>query len=439
MKIVLLSTYELGHQPFGLASPAAWLKAAGHAVTCADLSIQALPEQAIREAGLVGFYLPMHTATRLAVPVIARVKALNPAAKLCGFGLYAPLNEEYLRGLGVDFPLGGEFESDLTALAGGSSPSHLVSLDRLSFRVPDRSDLPGLSHYAQLRIGNDSRVAGYTEASRGCKHMCRHCPVVPVYHGTFRVVQAEIVLADIRAQIAAGARHITFGDPDFFNGPAHAARIVEAFHREFPNVTYDATIKIEHLLQRRDLLSLLKETGCLFVTSAVESVDDAVLEKLDKGHTRRDFFEATALFREIGLTLSPTFIPFTPWTTKEGYCDLLAVIADLGLVENVSPVQLALRLLIPASSRMLELPEIQDRIEGFDQAALVYRWRHEDPEMDILANSLLKLVGAEQKNGSSRRTIFREIWSLVHGRPLPEEFDLLPRAAIPYLNEPWYC
>jgi len=98
-----------------------------------------------------------------------------------------------------------------------------------------------------------------------------------------------------------------------------------------------------------------------------------------------------------------------------------------------------LRLLIPASSRMLELPEIQDRIEGFDQAALVYRWRHEDPEMDILANSLLKLVGAEQKNGSSRRTIFREIWSLVHGRPLPEEFDLLPRAAIPYLNEPWYC
>ena len=439
MKIVLLSTYELGHQPFGLASPAAWLKAAGHEVACADLSIEALPERVIREADLVAFYLPMHTATRLAVPVIARVKALNPAAKLCGFGLYAPLNEQYLRGIGVDFLLGGEFESALTALAGGNPPADFVSLDRLSFRVPDRGDLPALSRYAQLRIGGDSRIAGYTEASRGCKHLCRHCPVVPVYQGTFRIVQAEIVLADIRAQVAAGARHITFGDPDFFNGPAHAARIIDALHREFPDVTYDATIKVEHLLARKDLLPLLKNTGCLFVTSAVESVDDAVLEKLDKGHTRRDFFKTTALFRESGLTLSPTFIPFTPWTTEEGYRDLLRVIADLDLIENVSPVQLALRLLIPASSRMLELPEIQGRIDGFDRAALVYRWRHEDPAMDALASRLLKLIAAEQKNESSRRTIFREIWNLVHEPPMPEESGLLPRAAIPYLNEPWYC
>ena len=439
MKIVLLSTYDLGHQPFGLASPAAWLKGAGHQAICADLSVEVLPERAVREAGLIAFYLPMHIATRLAVPVIGRVKALNPAAKLCGFGLYAPLNAEYLRGLGMEFLLGGEFEPGLMALAGGSVPSDFVSLDRLSFRVPDRAGLPALSKYAQLRIGDESRVAGYTEASRGCKHLCRHCPIVPVYRGAFRIVQAEIVLADIRAQIAAGARHITFGDPDFFNGPAHAVRIVQALHREFPDITYDATIKIEHLLKRRDLLPLLKETGCLFVTSAVESVDDAVLAKLDKGHTRRDFFEAAVLFRKAGLTLSPTFIPFTPWTTKESYRDLLAAIAHLGLIENVSPVQLALRLLIPAGSLLLELPEIHDRIDGFDRAALVYRWRHEDAEMDVLANTLLKLVGAAQKNGSSRRAIFREIWNLVHQRPLPEEFGLLPRAAIPYLNEPWYC
>src|SRR5581483_10652004 len=123
----------------------------------------------------------------------------------------------------------------------------LISLDRLQFRVPARSELPSLEKYARLRIGAASKPAGYTETNRGCKHLCRHCPVVPVYNGTFRVVQADVVLADIRQQVQAGAEHITFGDPDFFNGPAHGMRIAETLHREWPGFTYDATIKIEHL------------------------------------------------------------------------------------------------------------------------------------------------------------------------------------------------
>ena len=75
------------------------------------------------------------------------------------------------------------------------------------------------------------------------------------------------------------------------------------------------TIKIEHLLKHRDLLPRLKTTGCLFVISAVESINDRVLELLDKGHTRADFVEAVRLTRDAGLTLTPTFVTFTPWTT----------------------------------------------------------------------------------------------------------------------------
>ena len=109
--------------------------------------------------------------------------------------------------------------------------------------MPDRSGLPVLSNYAALDLGGaERRTVGYTEASRGCKHLCRHCPVVPVYEGVFRVVPRETVLADVARQVAAGARHITFGDPDFFNGPTHGIRIVEALAREFPGVTHDVTI-----------------------------------------------------------------------------------------------------------------------------------------------------------------------------------------------------
>jgi hypothetical protein len=244
-----------------------------------------------------------------------------------------------------------------------------------------------------------------------------------------------VVIEDIRRQIAAGAEHITFGDPDFFNGPTHAMRIVDAMHREWPSVTYDATIKIEHLLKHRDLLPRLRETGCLFVTSAVESVDDAVLAKLEKGHTRADFIRVVGEFRSAGLTLAPTFIPFTPWTTRESYRELLVLLSKLDLVEQVAPVQLALRLLIPRGSRLLELDDVQAVVRAFDEPALLYRWQHADPEVDSLASQALRIAGSR----GSRREIFSYLWNLVGKRPLFEDLDLLPRTAVPYLDEPWFC
>src|SRR5271167_1093287 len=295
LKVLLISTYELGRQPFGLASPAAWVRAANFHTTSLDLSRQSLDEEAVRTAGLIAFYLPMHTATRIAVRALEKVRKLNPAAHLCGFGLYAPVNAGLLRRLGVGTILGGEFEQGLLSLASrleAAAPrpglpqiEPEISLARQNFLVPYRDDLPPLEKYAHLSLPyHVTRVVGYTEASRGCKHLCRHCPIVPVYNGTFRIVQREVVLEDIRRQVVAGAQHITFGDPDFFNGVGHAVELVRALHREFPAATYDATIKVEHLLQHRAHLPLLRETGCAFVVSAVESVDDYVLQHiLEKG------------------------------------------------------------------------------------------------------------------------------------------------------------
>ena len=450
LRILLISTYELGRQPFGLASPAAWLRNAGADVVCLDLARQPLDEDALRRADAVAFYLPMHTATRLAIPVIRRTREINPAAHLCAFGLYAPVNAPYLRKLGVRTVVGGEFEEGLLTLL-RPGPAPLISLARQRFLVPDRSGLPPLSKYAQLVLpGGARRTVGYTEASRGCKHLCRHCPVVPVYQGAFRIVPREIVLEDIRRQVAAGAQHITFGDPDFFNGIGHAMELVRAIAREFPGVTYDVTIKIEHLLQHSKHLPLLRDTGCAFVVSAVESVDDYVLHHIfDKGHTRADFVRVAHLFRELGLVLSPTFIPFHPWMTLESYLDLLAAIADLDLIEHVSPVQLAIRLLVPAGSRLLELPEAHAAMGAFDEAALSYRWMHPDPRVDKLQRRLETSIARAVTAKQHRRAIFESVWEMLHealhkpgDSPTPRLPDVppgRPRVTIPYLTEPWYC
>jgi hypothetical protein len=253
------------------------------------------------------------------------------------------------------------------------------------------------------------------------------------------VVSPDVVLEDIRQQVAAGAEHVSFGDPDFFNGPAHARRIVLALHAEFPQLTYDVTVKIEHLLRHRELLPVLRDTGCLFVISAVESVDDDVLGKLDKGHTKADFIEAATILREVGLTLSPTLIPFTPWTTVPGYSHLLSTIRDLGLIDHVAPVQLSLRLLVTAGSRLLELADVRAVTGRFDAASLSWPWRHPDPAVDELATDVLRIVHEGTRRNATRREIFFEIEHRVHGRRPVEDPDLLPRTVIPYMEEPWFC
>ena len=436
MTVLLISTYELGRQPFGLASPAAWLEREGHRVVCADLAIEPLPDEQLCAAEAVAFFLPMHTATRLAIPAIERVRRVNPRARLACYGLYASMNAELLRRLGVEAIVGGEFETGLTRFARGETPEE-VSLERQAFLVPQRSGLPELARYAKLSHNGSKKLVGYTEASRGCKHLCRHCPVVPVYQGQFRIVRRDVVLADVRQQVEAGATHITFGDPDFFNGPKHAIEIVAALRAEFPSLTYDVTIKVEHLLKRRDLLPALKETGCLFVNSAVESVDDGILAKLEKNHTRRDVLEAAALMREAGLHFAPTFIPFTPWTTISGYRDLLKTIADLELVGHVAPVQLALRLLVTAGSRLLEIAELRGFLSEFDPRALVYPWTHPDPETDRLAENAFRLVSAEQEKGRTREEIFAALWRLAYQAEPPLRDG--SNHTVPCLDEPWYC
>lgn len=450
-KVVLINPYELGRQPFALASPTAWLKRVGMAVECIDLSLERLAPAKLAGAGLIAIHVGMHTATRIALEALPRIRSLAPDVHLCIYGLYAPMNEDFLRGRGVDTVLGGEFEPALVRLAEGlrSAPGvavrtePVVSVEKIDFLLPDRSLLPPLARYAHLVMPDgEKRVAGFAEGSRGCKHLCRHCPVVPVYHGRFRIVAVDTVMADIRSQVAAGARHISFGDPDFLNGPTHALKLVRALHAEFPAVTFDATIKVQHLIEHARLLAELSCAGCLFITSAVESVDDHVLGYLDKNHTSADFDRAARLLHDAGIAFAPTFVAFTPWTTLDGYLALLERLVALKLVESVPPVQLTIRLLVPEGSYLLRLPGFREMLDGFDAALLGYPWRHADPRVDALQREITAFVAAGESRSQPRREIFAGVWERAQaalGRSIPLQIDADPGAPSPHLSEPWYC
>ena len=448
MNVVLVSTYDLGHQPFGLASPAAWLRKVGANVVCNDLAVEDLNTKAILAADLIALHIPMHTAARLSMSLLPRLTSLNDQALLVCYGVYAPRNQIGLVKAGVGVVLGGEAETKLVEvyqhLLGGRPVDHLstTSLTKQQFVCPDRSGLPNLEKYAHL-VGPNTEVtvAGYSEASRGCKHFCHHCPIVPAYRGRFFVVGIDAVLADIEQQVDMGAGHITYGDPDFFNGPGHAMRVIDEVSKRYPELTYDVTIKVEHLQRHFNLLPHLVETGCLFVTTAVESFDDTVLQVLDKGHTRSDVSAVVKICRDIGLEISPTFVPFTPWTTPETYLDLLEQIVALNLVTRVASVQLAIRLLVPQGSYLVESRYFSPYLGDYNADSLSYLWSYAASETTWLEQNVREIVAADVSNDVPSSDTFKKLWRVTHeaaGREAPvlSFGDFEPTAA---MSEPWYC
>jgi radical SAM superfamily enzyme YgiQ (UPF0313 family) len=471
--VLLVSCYELGHPPFTIASPWAQLERAGFSVAGADTSLEPLDDDAIARARLIAVSVPMHTAVRLGVEIARRARARNPAAHVCLYGLYAALNAEHLLSRGIaDSVIGGEFESALVALAvslaeGAPAPPGVTTRDtrvpsrarvggepgaalaappvlrRLPFVTPRRDGLPPLDRYARL-IGpapGEERLAGYVEASRGCLHRCLHCPITPVYEGRFFIVPREVVLADAEQQIRAGARHVTFGDPDFFNGVGHSMSIARALHAAHPGVTFDVTTKIELILQHRERLPELARLGCVFVVSAVESLSDRVLAELEKGHTRADVFEALRVTRAAGLALRPSLVAFTPWTTLDDYVALCDFIVAEGLQGNVDPIQLAIRLLVPPGSALLAGERPRPWLGPLVSEEFGYRWAHPDPAMDRLYQAVSRRVEEGTQAGEDAAPTFAAIRALAYraaGREAPAGQEAAG-GFVPHLTEPWFC
>lgn len=437
MRVLLVSTYELGHQPWHLASPAAALEAGGHEVRMLDLSVERLDAGAVDWAQAVAFSVPMHTAMRLAARGVEAVRRAKPDMPVCLYGLYATQGVT-----GADRVIAGEYEPALVAWADGTAAQKTtIELARARFGKPVRHGLPALDRYAHLHVAGEERTAGYVEASHGCAHLCRHCPVPVVYGGRIRTVDREVVLADVAQQVEAGARHITFGDPDFLNGWRHSLRIVEAMHERFPEVTFDCTTKVEHILRHATLWPRFARAGCLFVVSAFECVNDTILGYLDKGHTTPDAARAVRLLRDHGIEVRPSWLPFMPWTRVSDVADILDFVVDHDLVGNVDAVQYTIRLLVPEGSLLLERPEIHPYLGPYDPDLLTYPWRPADPRTDELQSRLARLVEEAVAEKRSLAETFCDVRDAVweaSGEPA-RELVLVGVEGRPRLTEPWFC
>ena len=443
MRILLISTYELGRQPVHVASPAAYLESAGHIVSTLDLAVEDPTVDHIRAVDAVAISVPMHTAMRLAIATAREIRTEVPDLPIALYGLYASVGSERILGVVADRLIAGEYESGLVdwlgSLAQRPMPLVSVELSRSNFEVPKRTTLPSLDRYARLEWQGESRLVGAVEASHGCRHRCRHCPIPVLYDGRLRVVGLEPVLADIDQLVAAGAQHITFGDPDFFNAPRYSLDILRAAHAAHPDITYDVTVKVSHILQHRDLWAEMAASGVLFIVSAFESVDDFTLEILDKNHNVADMVEAISIVETAGIYLRPTWLPFFPWTTPQDLAVLVGFLDEHRLWEATDPVQLAIKLLIPRGSLLESHSAVIPHLTEYEPDGLRWGWHFEDEGAGLL-HKRLDAMAAEASDceeeametlGLMRREIVDANKVALGPMPVGSE--------VPRLTESWFC
>ena len=461
-RILLLSTYELGARPLGCTVPAAALAADGHEVRALDLSLGTLEPRALEESDGVVVSVPMHTAWRLTMGVLAQIRGSRPDVPVFVHGLYAVATAD---AAGVllgprDVVAAGEVGPALRQWAAGlgedpgaspaGGPSRLVSLGkaRRGPRPPQRrAGLAGLDAYARLVRGAEERLVGTLETSTGCNHTCRHCPVPVVYAGRSRAVALETTLAEADALIAEGARHLHLADPDFLNRPTHARAFARALHGAHPEVSFDATVKVSHLLRHADLLGELARCGLVLVTTALESTSGTVLARLHKGHTAAEMRVALELLRARRIEPRPSFLPFTPWTTRRDVTDLFDFVAEEDLVHNLDAVQYAIRLLLPPGSLLLADPDpvLAASLAGEDRANGGTAWRAADPALDACQEALAAC--AEQLADADARVAYDALRAVAHerlgladqGAPRPRASGAPPGPERPRLSEAWFC
>ena len=450
VRVLLISTYELGHQPLHVAWPAAALLSAGHSVRALDLAVEEWDDAKVEWAEVVGISVPMHTAMRLGTETARRIKTARPGLPVAFYGLYAAAASDRVVGEVADRAIAGEYTAELVswvgglgAGSGGGAVPITISTVRSPSLVPARGLLPPLDQYACLKHGEDTRLAGYVEGSRGCRHRCRHCPLPAVYDGRYRIVDPQSILADLQWLTENGAEHITFGDPDFLNGPAHARRLIDAAHSEFPDLTFDLTVKVEHILANRSIWGDMARRNVVFVVSAFETVNDRVLAYLDKGHTVSELPLAVETLTEAGLVVRPSWLPFTPWTELSDLDDIFSLIADLDLMGATDPVQMGIRLLVPEGSLVLSIPGAREEILGdYDLRTLSYTWESPMRGIDELQRKVLALAEQGSRGEMGPRETLHAQWSEARravGRTPPSLGEVDWENSVPGLTESWFC
>lgn len=393
MKIILISTDEVGYQPLGLATVIPFLTDWAE-VSVSDRSISLNPISLHYD--LIAFSVATFGAISSTVELAKTLRKEGYSNPFIFYNQYAIVQPDTFLLDDACFVINGVYEPvllnivkalqehksvqsvDFVLSKTNSEAKKLLKLN--TFFVPDRSVLPPLSQYVKRK----GSIVGNVETMRGCAHGCTYCSVFAAYQKRVIKIPIEIVLADIAQVVKMGAKHITFIDADFFSTGKRGITIIERMHMLFPDLTFDLTMRLDDAIRYREYFPDLKQWGCVEVTTAIEFPVETVLNEIEKKISLADIEEGIQILQKANIEINPTFITFNPWVTMAQIEGLDEFLKDLKLGSTLKLEQAITRLLLFKGSPLLEHEKIKtlcltDRGTFFD-------WNHPDQEVDEMYN-----------------------------------------------------
>ena len=172
-------------------------------------------------------------------------------------------------------------------------PYHLFPLDR--YRLPYNRYHP----YATV-IG-----------STWCPYGCSYCPFART---PYRVRDAGDVLRNLGDVRALGLRQVHFADWTFAVDRRQATRLLQGMIAADFGFTWSCNSRVD--LMSRELMDLMKRAGCDLIEFGVESGNQGILDRYDKGTTIEEIRRAFTWARELEIPTLATFVLGLPGETR---------------------------------------------------------------------------------------------------------------------------
>lgn len=404
MKYLVASTFEGGYQPLNAISATTALLDADIEAQLIDIYVEGLALERFSDADLVFICVPLFDSLTAGTQLAKQLKEAKPSQKICFFGQYATINAKSLASKYGDYAIAGEWEKPIVSLAkhlsgeqgqdlrgvidrtrGLSSEIVVPQLIRDGFRLPRRDLAPPLHKYPQPQLEKllgEKKVVGGVEGSRGCHHKCSYCSVYAAYDGKVLLVSDDLVERDVTNLVAQGMTHLTFTDADFFNAKKHGLKIIRTLHSQFPDLTYDFTTRVDHILENKDAIKEMGQLGLAFITTALEFPKQEVLDQVFKEMNVPMIEEALAFLKEAGVKVNPTFITFNPWVSLEDMAELHDFIARNELENIVDPIQFETRLHLYKGLPLFNNDTVKEL--QLEEHEFHFDWQHADSRLDKL-------------------------------------------------------
>ena len=465
MRVLLVSTYELGHQPLHLASPAAALRRAGHEVRTPRPRRRAVGPGR-RSSGprpwLLGADAHRHAAGAPGRRRVRRepgraadlpLRALrhrqprpDPRA-----GTRRPRHRRRVRagarGLGRQPGGWGPPPAPRPRRSSRSSTCGARSLG-----PPARGLCRRSSATPTWRSGGEERLVGYVEASHGCLHRCRHCPVPVVYDGRIRIVPDDVVLADVERLVERRR------PPHHLRRPRLPQRPAALPAGRAPRCTSAARADLRlhgqgraHPAPRRPVAGAGRGRAACSWSAPSRRVNDDILAGSTRATRPPRPPPRWRCCARHGIEIRPSFLPFTPWTTLDDVADIVDFVAAHDLVANVDPVQYTIRLLVPEGSLLWSRSLRRSRLGPYDAERLSWTWsaRPTPPSTELQTRLARHRRGRpdrrradrpDLRTGPGRRARRRRAPPGRRARPAPpERLQHCRGEGRPRLTEPWFC